>query len=82
MNVIILPDVLEYLDNLTFILFQKEYFGFLDASKRYVDELVDDIKAYLPAKPHCPAPKRFDKYGKNMEYAVQTHTMVCVFQGI
>jgi len=32
--------------------------------------LVYDIKTNLPAKPYHPAPKRFDKYGKNMEYVV------------
>ena len=70
MNIIILPKVLVYLDNLVFILFEKEYFGFLDTSQRYIDDLVDDIKTSLPVRLHKPAPSYFDKYGKNMEYAV------------
>jgi len=32
--------------------------------------LLEDIKINLPEKLHKPAPKYFDKYGKNMEYAV------------
>ena len=32
MSVIILPKVLEYLDDLVFILFKKEYFGFLETA--------------------------------------------------
>ena len=70
MNVIILPKVLEYLDSLVFILFEKEYFGFLETSINYVDELIDEIKTTLPICLHKPAPKYFDKYGKGMKYAV------------
>jgi len=70
MQVILLPEVLEYLEKLTIILYEKEYFSFEETSLKYVIELYDDIIKDLPAKPHKPAPKRFDKYGKNMEYAV------------
>ena len=70
MNVIILPEVLEYLDDLVFILFKNEYFGFLETSINYVDELIDDITLLLPIKLHKPAPIYFDKYGKEMDYAI------------
>jgi len=70
MNVIILPKVLEYLDNLVFVLFEKGYFVFLQTSNDYVMALLDDIKTKLPTRLHRPAPSYFDKYGKNMEYAV------------
>ncbi|MCL2041335.1 MAG: hypothetical protein FWG84_04765 [Bacteroidales bacterium] len=69
MNVIILPRVLEYLDSLVFILFEKEYFGFLETSINYIDELIDDIQTTLPTRLHKPAPAYFDRYGKEMEYA-------------
>jgi hypothetical protein len=65
MNVKILPDVLEYLDNLVYILFQKEYFSYLETSQRYIDDLVDDVKINLPIILHKPAPKHFEKYGKD-----------------
>jgi len=70
MNVILLPEVIECFENLKQILFQKEYFGFKESAHSYVDELVDDIKYNLPICQHRPAPKYFEKYGKNMEYAV------------
>ena len=82
MNVIILPKVLEYLDTIVFILFEKEYFGFLDTSIRYVEELIDDIKINLPIKSYKPAPAYFDKYGKGMYYASfrkNKHTQWYVF---
>ena len=69
MNVIILPEILEYLDDLVFILFEKGYFNYLETSQRYVDELFDDINTTLPVRSKKPAPKRFDRYGKGMYYA-------------
>jgi len=72
MNVILLPEVQAYFRNLVIILYDKEYFSFKDSAKKYVDELLDDILMTLPTRPHKPAPKYFDKYGKDMEYAVFT----------
>ena len=69
MNVIFTSKVLDYLENLVVILYNKEYFGFLDASKRYVADLIDDILTTLPIRLHKPASAYFDKYGKNMKYA-------------
>ena len=70
MNVIFIPKVLDYLENLVTILYTKEYFISLEASKKYVGELIDDILTTLPTRLHKPAPKYFDRYGKNMKYAV------------
>jgi len=65
-----LPEVLDYFEELVWILFENEYFGFYESSRKYVDELVEDIKTKLPTRPAKPAPEKFDRYGKNMEYAV------------
>ena len=70
MNVLFLPEVQEYYGNLEQILYEKEYFSFPDSSKRYVKDLIDDIKTNLPIKLKRPAPKYFEIYGTNMEYAV------------
>jgi len=70
MRIIVLPEVLEYLEELIVILYEKEYFGFLETSSSYVMELLDDIDANLHTHRHRPAPKFFDKYGKGMYYAV------------
>jgi hypothetical protein len=70
MNVRFLPEVLDYFEELAIILYEKEYFGFYETSRLYVDELVESIKTKLPTHPSKPAPAYFDKYGKNMEYAV------------
>ena len=70
MNVIILPEVLEYLDEVVFIFYEKQYFGFLDTSIQYIDELIDEMKKTLPLRIHKPAPPYFDRYGIGMFYAV------------
>jgi hypothetical protein len=82
MNVIFTKKVLLYFEELIIILYDKKYFGLLETSKRYVDELVDDILTNLPTKQHKPAPQYFDKYGKDMKYAAfkkSKHTIWYVF---
>ena len=69
MNVIFTPDILVYFESLVFTLYDKEYFSFLETSKRYVERLIDDILRTLPEKLHKPAPEYFNKYGEDMEYA-------------
>jgi hypothetical protein len=82
MQVILLPEVLQYFENLVIILYEKGYFGFEETALKYVTELYDNIIMNLPAKLHKPAPKYFDKYGKDMEYAIfkkNKHTSWYVF---
>jgi len=69
MNVIFTPDVLVYFEDLVFTLYYKEYFSFLETSKRYVEELIDDILETLPDRLRKPAPEYFTQYGFCMEYA-------------
>ena len=62
--------VLLYFEELIIILYEKEYFIFLETSKKYVDELINDILKNLPTKSKKTAPKHFtDRYGKNLYYA-------------
>ena len=69
MQIILLPEVLDYLEDLAEILYEKGYLSFEDTSMEYVLELYDDIVLNLPKKRHRPAPSHFDKYGKGMKYA-------------
>ena len=72
MKVLAIPIVLEYLENLVPILYEKGYFSFADTAQKYVDDLSDDIFDNLPQKRHKPAPKYYDKYGKGLYYAIFT----------
>ena len=69
MRVLAIPEVLEYLDNLVDILFEKNYFSYAEDAIDYVDELRFEIKTKLHTKIQKKAPKYFDKYGMNMYYA-------------
>ena len=69
MQVILLSKVLDYLEDLSIILYEKEYFSFEKTASKYVTKLYDQIVSTLPIRHHKPAPKYFDKYGKNMKYA-------------
>ncbi|MDH6312725.1 hypothetical protein M2137_001500 [Parabacteroides sp. PFB2-10] len=51
MRIVFLPEALDYFNNLTTILFEKDYFGLEDNALRYVDELLYDIKTTLPNRP-------------------------------
>jgi len=69
MNVVVLPEVHDYLDDLVIILYEKNYFGFLETASNYVKDLLVDIKINLPTKQRKPAPEYFGQYGTGMEYA-------------
>jgi len=69
MSVLILPEVRQYLKELSYTLYEKGYFGFLDSSEQYMEELFTNIKTTLPIRLHKPAPKHFEKYGKDLHYA-------------
>ena len=70
MKVTAIPEIIEYIENLVPILYEKGYFSYKEAAKKYVDDLYDDIQNYLPIRQHKPAPQYYDKYGKDMYYAV------------
>ncbi len=64
------PEVIEDLQRLIDVLYEKEYFSFEEASISYVVELFEDIVAHLPYRRHKPAPRFFtDRYGKELYYA-------------
>ena len=69
MSVLFIPKAREYTRYLMRILYEKGYFVFEENAQKYVDDLILEIETTLPTKSHKPAPKHFDRYGKNMKYA-------------
>jgi len=69
MKVLATTEVNEYWENLITILYEKGYFGSEIFAKKYVEELVYDIKTNLPYRPNKPAPICFEKYGEELRYA-------------
>jgi len=70
MKVVALPEVRQYLNELIEILYEKDYFSYLESSENYVEQLFDDIKTTLHNRPKRYAPVYFDRYGKNMYYSI------------
>ncbi len=82
MKVILLPNVLLYLEELAHILYLNNYFGFEESAHAYIDELLDDIETNLHYSLHKEASPYFDKYGQGMYYATfrkNKHTFWYVF---
>ncbi len=69
MKVLTTPEVRQYFKELSYVLYEKDYFSYLDYAERYVEDLFVDIQTNLPRLPHKPAPPHFDKYGKGLFYA-------------
>ena len=58
-----LPEVIDYLEKLVDILYEKEYFSFEDTSIEYVVDLFEDIITNLPKRTSKPSPDLLIKYG-------------------
>jgi len=58
------PEVKQYLKDLAYILFKREYFGYLQTSIEYVERLTMDIEKYIDIKQHKHTPRALVKYGK------------------
>jgi len=69
MRIIFLPEVLDYFNELSTILYKKGYFGFEEDALTYVDDLLNDIENQLDVNIQKPAPSYFDKFGEKMYYA-------------
>ena len=57
-----------YLDELMFLLYEKEYFGFPDSAKLYVDRLVLFVEQNIGILPGKIAPEYFHRFGKDLRY--------------
>ncbi|HAH56045.1 MAG TPA: hypothetical protein DCM02_12380, partial [Flavobacterium sp.] len=57
--------VLDYLDDLVFILFKEEYFGFMQSSYDYVDKIIDFINYNITTFPSRKTPPELKNFGSN-----------------
>jgi len=63
-KVIYLPEIENYINNLIDVLFEKEYFGFLEDSKLYVSKLIDYIDQNIHLIQPNISPKQLIHKGK------------------
>jgi hypothetical protein len=79
-NIQILDDVVIYLNHLTQLLFEKEYFGFEDAAHDYVDKIYNFIEFDLITFPHKRTPNSLKKFGsKYLFYRPNNRTTWYIF---
>lgn len=69
-NVEYLPEVVDYINDLTEILIDKQYFSYPENAKQYTSDLISEIENYIDSKKKHPAPSYFNRYGKNMHYII------------
>jgi len=62
------PLVIDYLEQLTFKLFEKEYFGFYSTACEYVDNMIDFISSNIHLSRHYKASSHFNNHGNNLMY--------------
>jgi hypothetical protein len=72
--------VLNYLDNLVYILFKEEYFGFMQSSYDYVDKIIDFIENDISTFPSKKTPAALKNFGsKYIFYKSNQRTTWYVF---
>ncbi len=64
----ILPEVIDYLNKLTQVLFDKEYFGFEETAQQYVQNIYDFMEYEIVNFPHKATPKPLKKFGSNYAF--------------
>ena len=69
MKVLFLPEIREYLKELSYLLYEKHYFSFLDSAENYMEELIFNVETTLHVRQKRNAPPHFNKYGKDMYYS-------------
>src|SRR5690606_5677419 len=62
-KVIFRRNVSDYLDELIFVLYENEYFGFKESAKDYVQKIYDFIEYNLPIFPAKQTPEKLSSLG-------------------
>lgn len=65
MNVVFSPEIAEYLDELTYKLYLKGYFSYIESAKEYVNKLTDDVHQNIHKKQKKISPPRFKRFGSH-----------------
>ncbi|MEO0059166.1 MAG: hypothetical protein RLZZ312_813 [Bacteroidota bacterium] len=63
--IILEKQIIDYLDSLIYKLFEAEYFGFVESSENYVNNIIDFIFDNMYTFPHQQAPKQLRSFGSN-----------------
>jgi len=79
-KIIFKKEVLEYFDELFFILFEQEYFSFEDNAHKYIDKIIQFIYEDIATFPHQSSPKKLKHLGsKYIFYKANSRTVWYIF---
>ena len=79
-KIVFRKEVLEYFDELFFILFEQEYFSFEDNAHKYIDKIVQFIYDDIVTFPHKYSPKELKHLGsKYIFYKANSRTLWYIF---
>lgn len=79
-TIIFTPEFIEITDNLAFIMFLEEYFGFLEDAEKYVDKIYDYIEESIFTYPAKNTPQNLIQYGeKYLIYKANNNTIWYIF---
>jgi hypothetical protein len=62
-KVILQKEVLDYLEELVYVLFENEYFSFKESAFEYVSKIICFAKDFIPENPHKTTPLELQKFG-------------------
>ncbi len=65
MTIIYTNDFIKYLDSLVYILYKKEYFGFIESADVYIDKIYEFIEESIETFPPKKTPKELKNFGQN-----------------
>lgn len=64
-KVIFTPHVIDFLDELVFILYKKEYFGFIETAEEYVSKIYDAVPENIKLSTHKVSSNNLKYLGAN-----------------
>ena len=78
-RVLFLPEAYDRFMEISEILYEEGYLGFLDSALDYATQLALDIEQNLPIKVKKDAPPYFERYGKGLFYSSFPHSKKTVW---
>ncbi|MES2544981.1 MAG: hypothetical protein V4548_08860 [Bacteroidota bacterium] len=63
-EVIFSKNVIFYLDELVYVLYKNEYFGFIETAEEYVSAIYDNVSEIILMNNHNQTPKSLQHFGK------------------
>src|SRR5690606_35191368 len=79
-TIIFTPEFIEKTDNLAFVMFLEEYFGFLEDAEKYVDKIYDYIEDSIFTYPAKNTPEDLAQHGeKYLLYKANNNTTWYIF---